>query len=171
MNHTIIEFKARCADHDSVRDKLRLRNARFVGTDHQVDTYFRIANGRLKLRQGNIENSLIFYSRPYDAGPKQSDVTMSSVPADTDLRTVLAKALGELVTVDKQREIYFVDNVKIHLDQVAGLGQFLEVEAIGAAEEANKLRAQCDEFLHDLGVKPEDFVAGSYSDLLLEQQR
>jgi len=171
MQHAIIEFKARCADQGRVRELLQGKNARFAGTDHQVDTYFRVARGRLKLRQGNIENSLIFYSRPNAAGPKQSDVTLSQVPPGSELKQVLEKALGVLVTVDKQREIYFVDNVKIHLDQVAGLGTFLEVEAIGSPENATLLREQCESFLREFGVKPEEFVAVSYSDLLLQQLR
>ena len=169
MQHSIVEFKARCSDHDRIRQLLKQKDARFAGADHQVDTYFRVPQGRLKLREGEIENALIFYSRPNDAGPKQSDVTMSLVPSGSDLRAVLTKALGLLVAVDKKREIYFVDNVKIHLDDVIGLGQFLEVEAIGSADQADMLREQCNGFLREFGVQPQDFVAGSYSDLLLEQ--
>ena len=168
MQHSIVEFKARCSDHDRIRELLKQKNARFVGTDHQIDTYFRVDQGRLKLREGSIENSLIFYSRPNDAGPKQSDVTMTLVPSDSDLRAVLIKALGVLVAVDKRREIYFVENVKIHLDEVEGLGKFLEVEAIGSAEQVSALRQQCHAFLREFGVQEQDFVAGSYSDLLLE---
>jgi predicted adenylyl cyclase CyaB len=166
VKHDIIEFKARCDNHDRIRDLLKNKNARFVGEDHQVDTYFRVPDGRLKLRQGNIENSLIFYSRPNQAGPKQSDVTMSSVPPASDLREVLTKALTVLVAVDKRREIYFVDNVKIHLDRVEGLGEFIEVEAIGSASEVDRLREQAEEFLHQFGVASSDLIEGSYSDML-----
>jgi len=171
MRHTIIEFKARCADHDRIREKLKQKHARFAGTDRQIDTYFRVPQGRLKLREGNIENSLIFYSRANDAGTKQSDVTMSKIAGDSDIKAVLSRALGVMVAVDKKREIYFVDNVKIHLDEVAGLGKFLEVEAIGKAEDRAKLQRQCDEFVRDFEVRREDFVEGSYSDLLLEKNR
>ncbi len=171
MHHSIVEFKARCSDPDRIRDLLRRKNARFVGDDHQIDTYFRVAQGRLKLREGNIENSLIFYSRPNEAGPKQSDVTMTPVPAGSDLRAVLTSALGVLVTVDKRREIYFVENVKIHLDKVEELGSFLEVEAIGSADQIGTLREQCDAFLREFGVQERDFISESYSDLLLEHGR
>jgi len=167
MQHTILEFKARCANHDRIREKLKQRHARFAGTDHQIDTYFRVPNGRLKLRQGNIENALVFYSRENRAGTKQSNVTISAVPSDSEIGVVLAKALGVLVAVDKQREIYFADNVKIHLDEVADLGKFLEVEAIGAADDRGELQRQCDEFLREFEVTPDDLIAGSYSDLLL----
>jgi len=168
MQHTIIEFKSRCAEHAPIRKQLRRKSARFVGTDHQIDTYFRVPSGRLKLREGDIENSLIFYAREERAGTKQSNVTLTSVPPHTDLKAVLTKALGVIVAVDKKREIYFVGNVKIHLDEVAGLGQFIEVEAIGSAEERDALQKQCDAFLRDFGIKPEDLVAGSYSDLLTQ---
>jgi adenylate cyclase, class 2 len=167
MDHIIIEFKARCENHARIRSILKQKNAQLVGTDHQVDTYFRVPDGRLKLREGNIENSLIFYQRPNVAGSKQSNVTLSKVEPDSQLRMVLTAALGVLVTVDKKREIYFIDNVKIHLDEVARLGNFLEVEAIGRPEEKDHLQRQCDDFLHEFGVQQQDFEAGSYSDLLL----
>jgi predicted adenylyl cyclase CyaB len=169
MEHAIIEFKARCKDHARIREVLKSKNARFVGTDRQVDTYFRVPEGRLKLREGNIENSLIFYARPNQAGPKQSDVTMSTLPANHDVKGVLARSLGVLITVDKMREIYFVENVKIHLDRVEGLGLFVEVEAIGKTEESSKLRKQCEAFLAELRIAPSDLVEGSYSDLRLTQ--
>ena len=168
MEHAIIEFKARCADHGRIREVLRKRDASFVGEDHQLDTYFRVPHGRLKLREGEIENALVFYSRPIQAGPKQSDVALAKVPAESDLRSVLEKALGVMVAVDKRREIYFVENVKIHLDRVTRLGEFVEVEAIGSAEEVEKLREQCDGFLREFGIKLEDLVEGSYSDLLMK---
>ena len=68
MKHLIIEMKAKCGDREAVRRILRSRNADFKGTDHQIDTYFQARDGRLKLREGNIENYLIFYKRGDKAG-------------------------------------------------------------------------------------------------------
>lgn len=169
MEHSIIEFKARCAEHGRIREILKKKNARFVGEDHQVDTYFRVPHGRLKLREGVIENALVFYSRPNQAGPKQSDVALAKVPGQLELRPVLEKALGVMVAVDKRREIYFLDNVKVHLDRVEGLGEFVEVEAIGKANEVGKLREQCKGFLSEFGIGAEELEEGSYSDLLMER--
>ncbi|MBU0536174.1 MAG: adenylate cyclase, partial [Nanoarchaeota archaeon] len=73
MPHKNIEIKARCSDHARIRDILLREKADFKGTDHQIDTYFNTCNGRLKLREGNIENSLIFYKREDKTGPKKSD--------------------------------------------------------------------------------------------------
>jgi adenylate cyclase class 2 len=167
MEHVIIEFKARCRDHACIRAILKQKNARFVGHDHQIDSYFHVPQGRLKLREGDIENALVFYDRPNQTGPKQSDVTLSKVPVGSDVKAVLNKALGLMTVVDKRREIYFVENVKIHLDQVEGLGEFVEVEAIGGANEVEKLSQQCEAFLTEFGIMQEDLLEGSYSDLLV----
>lgn len=167
----IIEFKAYCADHEPLRAVLAERQARYVGEDHQVDTYFKVPAGRLKLREGSIERKLIFYSRANQAGPKRSDVLLFPVekPFSSALRKLLARALGVLAVVDKRRHIYFIDNIKIHLDEVEGLGQFVEVEAIdedgSRAEEV--LAQQCDELKSAFTVADEDLIAHSYSDMML----
>jgi adenylate cyclase class 2 len=168
MNLINVEIKARCPNPDAVRQALRARSARFTGTDRQIDTYFHVAEGRLKLRQGNIENALIAYHRPDQAGPKQSDVVLAPITAGDQLRAVLSQALGVLVTVDKQREIYYIDNVKFHVDQVTDLGSFVEIEACGPPDgDRERLRRQCAEYMALFGIRDADLVEVSYSDLLL----
>jgi predicted adenylyl cyclase CyaB len=132
MAHINIEIKAQCKEPQRLRQLLNERGADFKGADHQVDTYFKAARGRLKLRQGTIENSLIFYERPDTAGPKRADVSLFRTDATggKQLYETLTAAMEVLVAVDKQREIYFIDNVKFHLDTVEGLGSFVEIEAI-----------------------------------------
>jgi len=170
MNLINIEIKARCGNPDGVREALRARNARFAGTDHQVDTYFRVPEGRLKLRQGDIENALIAYRRPDQAGPKTSDVALAPVAHGDDLRGVLERSLGVLVTVDKRREIYYVENIKFHIDQVEALGGFVEIEACGSTDgDRESLLAQCREYMDLFGIRDEDLVDKSYSDLLIER--
>lgn len=166
MHHVNIEIKARCADPEKMRAILRLRGARFAGTDHQVDTYFRVPRGRLKLREGNIENALISYERPDQKGPKRSDVLMVQTTPGSSLKEVLTRALGVLTVVDKTREISFIGNIKFHLDQVQGLGSFVEIEAIGTDENREELLRQCREYLGLFGIGEQDLVEGSYSDLI-----
>ena len=167
-----IEIKARCSDHNRIREILKSNNARFQGQDHQIDTYFKIQAGkRLKLRQGNIENSLIFYEREDVQGPKKSEIILINEPPPS-LKDLLSKALGILVVVDKEREIYFIENVKFHIDTVQGLeGSFVEIEAIdkdGTIGEI-KLLEQCKYYLSLFGLSKSQLVEGSYSDLLLKQ--
>lgn len=171
MAHVNIEIKARCADPQSVRKILQDCSAEFKGVDHQVDTYFKVSNGRLKLRQGNIENSLIYYDRPNTAGPKRADVALyrTDGPGGSQLHETLTQAIDTLVVVDKQREIYFIHNVKFHIDQVEHLGSFIEIEAIDETGQlgTETLQQQCDYYIALFNIQKEDLIETSYSDLLL----
>src|SRR5271157_1590136 len=161
------EFKARIKDEQRVRDALKTLNVRSIGTDHQVDTYFRVPAGRLKVREGRIENALIFYRRSNARRARQSAVEMMLLPRRNSLRAILARALATLAVVDKRREIYFVRNWKIHLDRVRQLGKFLEVEAISRTGDVKKIRSQARHFQQLFGITAKDIVAESYSDLIL----
>ena len=152
-----------------VRAVLRKLRARYIGIDHQVDTYFRVPAGRLKIRQGRIENALIFYRRSNAPRARQSKIEMMMLSRRNSIREILTAALGVLVVVDKRREIYFVGNVKIHLDRVRGLGKFAEVEAISRGGSLARVRDQARKFQRLLGIAAVDIVPQSYSDLILEE--
>ncbi len=171
MTHLNIEIKAKSNNHDKIREILKLKNAEFKGIDHQIDTYFKVDFGRLKLREGKIENFLIHYQRENKEGPKQSDITLFKSEPESSLKEILTKALGVLVVVDKKREIYFIDNVKFHIDIVENLGTFVEIEAIDndGSIGRDKLLEQCQSFLDLFNISKEDLVSVSYSDLLLDQ--
>lgn len=172
MGHINIEIKARCTNQDEIREILKSKNADFKGVDHQIDTYFKVNFGRLKLREGEIENHLIHYQRENKEGPKQSDVTLFKSDPKSSLKEILTKALGVLVVVDKKREIYFIDNVKFHIDSVSGLGEFIEIEAIDTDGSVgkDKLLEQCQFFLDLFKISQKDLISVSYSDLLLTRQ-
>lgn len=168
MSHLNVEFKARTARPDEVLSRLQQLGARLQGVDTQIDIYYRVPRGRLKLRQGQIENSLICYHRPDDAGPKSSRVHLAPLPIDCDVAEVLDAALTRDVVVSKERRILWLENVKFHVDTVADLGTFLEVEAIDrdGSLGLEHLQVQCDRYRRLLGVREEDFEARSYSDLV-----
>jgi len=164
-----IEIKARCFNPARICKLLEAKNADFRGVDHQVDTYFRVPGGRLKLRQGNIETALIHYRRDNQAGPKRSEVLLYHPVETPDLKAILKKALGILTVVDKYRHIYFIDNVKFHVDEVKGLGAFCEIEVInknGSMEEA-EMHKQCARYLDYLNIEEDDLIEVSYSDLII----
>ena len=170
MSHLNVELKARCADPARVRRLLDEAGAEFRGVDAQRDVYFRVPAGRLKLRRGTIERSLIYYDRADDAAVKPSHVTMTTLDEAVlaPLEDALSEALGVAHVVEKRREIRFVGNVKFHLDDVPGLGAFVEIEAIESPEAGDEtaLRAQCEEWRTRLGIASDDLVAHSYSDLV-----
>jgi len=169
MDCLIVEIKARCKDQTKIREYLKTNNAKYKGTDHQIDTYFKVPNGRLKLREGNIENNLIHYDRSNQEGPKQSKVQLFKCEPNSSLKEILTKSLGTIVVVDKQREIYFIENVKFHIDTVKGLGSFMEIEAIDKDGKLNRdqLDDQCKFYLSEMGINKQDLISNSYSDLLI----
>jgi len=171
MKRIIIEIKARCQNPDEIRNILRTKNAIYRGKDHQIDTYFRTNRGRLKLREGKIENYLIYYARKNRKCPKQSDVILFRTEPDSSLKEIFAKAFGLMVVVDKHREIYFIENVKFHLDKVKRLGSFVEIEATHEKRnfDKEKLLRQCKYYLRLFKISKKDLISESYSDLLLNK--
>src|SRR5215831_7086107 len=110
MTHLNIEVKARCSEPEFVRTYLSSNQAEFRGTDHQTDTYFNVQNCRLKLREGNIENSLIYYERNDEAGAKESNFQLMPLKEAHVLKDILTITLGIKMIVTKKREIYFIGN-------------------------------------------------------------
>ncbi len=165
------EFKARTSRIAELEKHLLKLKPKFTGIDRQTDTYYEVPLGRLKLREGNIENALIFYKRPDTAGAKQSNVLLYKHQPDTALKKILTLAVGIKVVVKKTRKIYFLDNVKIHFDTVQNLGTFVEVEAIDDTGEKGiaELKNQCMYFADYFKIEPEDFISQSYSDLIMEK--
>jgi adenylate cyclase class 2 len=169
MSFLNVEIKARCGEPGVARDYLRTQNAELRGVDDQTDTYFNVHHGRLKLREGAIENNLIFYERNDQAGPKSSRFYLVPVSDIEAMKEALTASLGVKVVVKKKREIYYISNVKFHIDEVPGVGSFIEIEAgnIGVALSQQELHDQCEFYLKELRIANEDLVEISYSDMLL----
>jgi adenylate cyclase class 2 len=166
-----VEIKSRCADPAYVREYLKKHDAEFKGTDHQTDTYFNVSNGRLKLREGNIENNLIYYERADQAGPKNSKFNLVKIDDAAGIKEVLTQSIGVKVVVKKMREIYYIRNVKFHIDEVPGLGSFIEIEAgnILANLTQEELKEQCDFYMKEFRIVDADLINVSYSDMLYEK--
>lgn len=171
MSFLNVEIKAKCKDPSFIRNYLLSRQAEFKGTDEQTDTYFKVLHGRLKLREGNIENNLIYYEREDKAGPKNSHFHLIKIAEANILKEVLAKSIGIRTIVEKKREIYYINNIKFHIDMVAGLGSFVEIEAgnIMANLSQEELRKQCEFYLKEFKISKEDLIDASYSDMLLAE--
>jgi predicted adenylyl cyclase CyaB len=167
-----VEIKARCKQADLIRQYLLDHAADFKGTDLQTDTYFHSPQGRLKLREGNIENNLIYYERDNQAGPKSSHFQLVKIADAAGLKQVLTQSMGIKVVVQKQRDIYYINNVKFHLDEVPGLGAFVEIEAGNMLADLTHeaLQAQCAFYMAAFAIQQEDLMEVSYSDLLLALQ-
>jgi adenylate cyclase class IV len=124
-----IEFKAELRDLDLARTICRAIGAAAISSFEQTDTYYRLPAGRFKKREVAGEaTEFIFYDRPDRSGPKLSHFTIYS---EEEARTRFGlQPLPEAGAVHKKREVFMLGQVRIHLDDVTGLGRFIEFEAM-----------------------------------------
>ena len=137
---------------------------------NQRDTFFRVANGKLKLREENGSAVLIFYHR-IESGPLMlSEYEIVTVAEPPRMLRMLESALGTIAVVEKVRVLMMRDHVRLHLDQVAKLGEFGEIEAVIAeGDDPERSRAAVDEIVAALGVKQADLIDVSYFEMLAKK--
>ena len=167
---TNVEFKARIA---SVAALLPRAIALADDPPQRIchdDTFFDVAHGRLKLRVfGDGSGELIHYLRPDDDGPKRSDYVIAPVHSPELLRDVLAHACGQIGRVRKRRTLLLAGQTRIHLDQVEGLGDFLELEVVMREDQTeDEGRAIALALMAELGIGVQALVGRAYIDLLAE---
>jgi adenylate cyclase class 2 len=163
-----VELKARLADLGRARAVAVALGARPEATLGQIDRYYELAGGRrLKLRTCPGRTAeLIRYERPETTGIRTSHWQATPVH-DTAEGVCLVPRTPPLVVVRKQREVLRLDNVRIHLDRVEGLGTFLELEAVvDAAHDEVTCRRRIDEISRSFGLGTADLIRASYADLL-----
>jgi adenylate cyclase, class 2 len=165
-----VELKATDPDPGRSRAACERIGCSDEGVLRQRDTYFDVRDGRLKLRRqrsGDAELAqLIHYRRPDEPRQRTSAYTIVDVADPDGLESMLATALGVTIVVDKRRHLYLWHDVRIHLDEVDGLGAFVELEAV--APEASDLSAEHDKVarLRDqLGITDERLCATGYAQL------
>ncbi len=162
-----IEIKARARNFDGIKSRAEKLSNAPVLVILQEDTFFNTPRGRLKLRVVADHAELIYYTRPDQEGPKRSDyhITQSNDPAN--LKDVLNLAYGIRGIVKKSRYLYLVGQTRVHLDEVEGLGQFMELEVVmedGQSDaEGQKI---AEDLMSALGVESGDLIDGAYMDLL-----
>jgi homotetrameric cytidine deaminase len=165
-----LELKARDPDPQRSLELALALGAEDRGEIEQRDTFFTRARGRLKLREqtpGDVE--LISYQRSDARQPRVSDYRIVPVADPEPLRQALDAALGTLVVVAKRRRLLLWDGVRIHLDEVEGLGSHVELEAIAAPDsDLEPERRKLQRLRAELRIDDGALVAGSYSDLLLD---
>ncbi len=163
-----VELKARLDSRDRVRSIAAQLATERLADQHQIDTYFVCRQGRLKLRDINAQRAeLIWYERPDELEAKACRYCRIPVADPAAIKQALQGALGVRVVVEKHREIYLVHNVRIHLDRVTDLGDFLEFEAVlGPEVTEDQGRRQVAQLQTRFGIQAVDLLTGSYADLL-----
>jgi len=163
-----IEIKARARNFDELRRRAEALSDAPVDVIPQEDTFFNVPQGRLKLRVLSKEKGqLIYYTRPDQEGPKRSDYHISHTVDPENLKRVLELAYGIRGIVRKTRYLYLTGQTRIHLDDVQGLGQFMELEVVMQDGQSDaEGQAIAEGLLVRLGVEQSDLLEGAYMDLL-----
>jgi len=168
-----IELKARCPDLAAAHDVARAIGAEFQWTRRQTDTYFHVPTGRLKLREERPGTAtLVAYDRADAAEARECRYTLTPVADAPAALAALESQYGVRAQVAKTRALYLLENVRIHLDQVDGLGTFIEFEAVlGTGNGPDASRRLLDRLVAEFGIRPQDVLAESYVDLLIACNR
>jgi predicted adenylyl cyclase CyaB len=167
-----IEIKARARDFNDIRARAERITDRPVQIIRQEDTFFAVSQGRLKLRVRNPDPAqLIYYERPNQDGPKRSEYSIFETKDPDGLKLTLSRALGVRGVVRKTRYLYMVGQTRVHLDDVEGLGQFMELEVVMRPDQPDAAgQAIAQELMSKLGVELSDLLEGAYMDMIEKQQ-
>jgi predicted adenylyl cyclase CyaB len=163
-----VEIKAKVADLEAIRERVEAIADRGPIVLEQTDTFFRCAHGRLKLRQcAEAEGELIYYDRADASGPRESRYVVHRTADPVGLRDALSGALGIRGIVRKRRTVYFVGPTRVHLDEVAGLGHFVELEVVLRGEQVVPDGvAVAETLMKKLGIAQSRLVEKAYVDLV-----
>ncbi len=133
----------------------------------QRDTYFQVPNGRLKLREEeDAVPHLIAYERPDLAGQRESRYRIVNIEQPDELVAALSSVLGVKVVIAKERRLFLWEGVRIHLDKVDGLGDFIEFEAVApAGSDLSREEAQVMALRKAFEIDDADVIGESYCDL------
>lgn len=163
-----IEIKARARNFAELKSRAEKLSDTSVLVVSQEDIFFYVERGRLKLRiLAPDQAQLIYYTRPDQEGPKRSDYCITSSTDPQNLKRVLELACGIRGVVRKTRYLYLVGQTRVHLDDVEGLGQFMELEVVleeGQSDAEGQKTAE--DLMSALGVERGDLIDGAYMDLL-----
>ena len=163
-----IEIKARARDFAGLQKRAESLSDTPLQIIPQEDTFFNIPSGRLKLRLLAPEHAqLVWYARADDTGPKRSDYRIYETNNPEGLKSTLSLALGVRGVVRKTRYLYLAGQTRIHLDDVEGLGQFMELEVVMRPDQSDaEGQAIAEELMKKLGVDFADLLDGAYMDLI-----
>ncbi|MGR4871779.1 class IV adenylate cyclase [Variovorax sp. LARHSF232] len=163
-----IEIKARVSDLRPIAEAAQRLGAQGPIDIQQDDSFFPCPNGRLKLRAfADGTGELIFYRRADQAGPKESFYLRTATGEPDALRETLALAYGSAGRVLKQRILYLAGRTRIHLDEVQGLGSFVELEVVlNEGESAEHGMQEAHRLMRELSIEPSQLVEGAYVDLI-----
>lgn len=163
-----IEIKARVDDFNSLQHKAEKLSDTPCQVIPQEDTFFNCPQGRIKLRESAPDHGqVVYYLRQDVKGPKHSEYKVFETNDPAGLKMILAEAYGVRGVVTKVRYLYMIGQTRIHLDDVKGLGKFMELEVVLRPDQSDaEGQAIAENLMHRLGIKEGDLIDTAYMDLM-----
>jgi predicted adenylyl cyclase CyaB len=163
-----IEIKARVHDFAGLQRKAEQLSDTPCQVIPQEDTFFNCPRGRIKLRElGPERGQLVYYVRQDISGPKHSDYKIFETNDPAGLKVILAEAYGVRGVISKVRYLYLVGHTRIHLDDVKGLGKFMELEVVLRPDQTDTEGQEIAEnLMRQLGIQQGDLIETAYMDML-----
>lgn len=163
-----LELKIKLDSYDSIKKKLSKIKAEFVKTLKQKDVYYKINSGLLKLRIENGSQSIIKYLRDEKGKDRFSNFEVLHFSSG-DAEKFFKDMYKVETVVEKKRQLFIFDNTRVHLDEVKGLGKFLELETLVLGGKRDALR-RYNEIVRLLSLDRYESIRKSYRDLMLEKK-
>lgn len=163
-----IEIKARVHDFADLKHRAEMLSDTPCQVIPQEDTFFNCRLGRLKLRElGSNQAQLVYYLRQDISGPKHSDYKIFATEDPAGLKLILSQAYGIRGVISKVRYLYMLGQTRIHLDDVKGLGKFMELEVVLRPGQTDaEGQAIAEDLMHKLGIQESDLIETAYMDML-----
>ena len=163
-----LELKSKYANMEKLHRLMFELGAEYQKTMRQIDTYFAVPKGRLKLREIDGETAqLVYYERADESASRYSNYSIVEITDAPGFKQMMTDALGVKAIVDKMRELWIYGNTRIHIDDVNGLGHFVELETVIINQTEAEAQAEHHFVKHALEINDAQIVPVSYSDLIM----
>jgi len=167
-----IEIKAHVSNLLNLRKKVEESCGKHEDLLYQRDVFYNLKKYRIKLRNVNGDSELIIYKRENTSGPKQSSYIRIPVALPKLVHAILKTTLGIRGIVEKKRTLFFSEQTRIHLDEVEGLGTFLEFEVVLNSDDTPEAGVSiANKLMKQLEIQEADLISGSYIDLIEKNLR
>ncbi|KAL2714179.1 uncharacterized protein V1478_016736 [Vespula squamosa] len=165
-----IEMKTKINDSNTLINELeKITKSKWIVIE-QHDTFFKTKTGRLKLRQFKDKTGeIIYYERPNIVGPKLCNYQKIKINAETfeSLKNILTISNGIIGVVKKTRRLFMIDQTRIHIDDVHGLGSFLELEVVLKDDQDVSYGEKiAKDMMRQLNIESENLISEAYVDLI-----
>ena len=179
-----IEVKATLRDRDSIMEKLRELGCEFSKSVTQDDTLYAERVGSIEEYNANAaflrirvtDGAKVLFTLKYD---KDSEGDPHTTPIEHEVEIDSREEMEKIIFALGQQEVLRIKKTRmktkhkeweICIDEVEGLGSFIEVEEMGSIDDASRIHEDMLAFLGKLGIAQEDMFTKRYDILLLEKQ-